>query len=172
MSGWFRALFLTSSFAPLYAMLAAELYVQREHVGWAWTAFLACFVSSILIFLQLQGGFKSKSPFHSIASKPEALDEGILTYIISYIPPLLVDDFSKAEKLVPAVAFYFVLAILMWHVDTIHVNPLFLVFRYRIYRVELESGRSAVIITRKEEIVGAERLSLFEIQPSRLYFAE
>lgn len=170
MSGWFRALFLVSSFGPLYGVVAAELYVQRAKVD-GWWFFALCFAASVLIFLWLQRDFRSKSPVHTRAKVIAALDEGILAYIIAYLPPLFIDDFSKPEKILPVALFYVVLATLMIRADTIYVNPFFLWFGYRVYRMELESGRSVIVITRKQEVVGEERLNLYEIEPSRFYYA-
>lgn len=170
MSGWFRALFLVSSFGPLYGVVAAGLFVQRAKVDGWWFFALWC-AASVLIFLWLQRDFKSKSPVHMKAKVTSALDESILTYIVAYLPPLLVDDFSKLENTIPALLFYVILVTLMARAETIYVNPFFLWFGYRVYRMELETGRSVIVITRKQEVIGGERLNLYEIQASRFYYA-
>lgn len=122
--------------------------------------------------MNLQAGFKAKSPVHNEVTVNGPLDEAILTYLIAYLPPLIVDDFSKPEKFVPAALFYIVVILLMFRADTVYVNPFFLLCGYRIYRVTLESGRPAIVVTRLAEVASVTRLSLYEIQPSRLYYAE
>jgi hypothetical protein len=169
MSGWFRMLFLFSSFGPLYAVLALGLYVQNH----AFHALLAATtaVTSFLVFLKLREGFVRKSPFWSKIDVEAALDESILSYLIAYLPPLLIDDFNKPEKFIPAIGFYFVVITLMLRTDTIYVNPYFTWFGYRIYRVKLASGCPIILVTSRKYVASGDELSLYEMQPSRLYFA-
>jgi hypothetical protein len=170
MSGWFRTLFLFSSFGPLYAVLAVCLHVQKHHFAAQLTWIVAA--ASLLVFLKLKSDFKQKSVFYNQVAPIGSLDENILSYMIAYLPPLLVDDFSRAEKVVPVAAFYAVVGVLMMLVDTLYLNPFFLMFGLRIYRVQLESGRTVVLVTRLREIAANQRLSLYEIQESRFYYAE
>lgn len=170
MSGWFRALFLFSSFGPLYAVLGLGLTIQKlnEPARIAWLAFAA----SVFVFLYLRSGFRSKPVFHSKMEVVGQLDENILSYLIAYLPPIFIDNFKTPEKYAPASAFYFLLIILMARIDTIYVNPFFIMCGYKIYRVKLESGRLAIVVTRKREIGKDEVLNLHELDSSRLYFAE
>jgi len=170
MSGWFRALFLLSSFGPLYALLAVGLWFQGAH-GPAVVAATA-FVSSFLLFLKLRSGFKRQSVVRNKVELIESLDENILTYLISYLPPVLIDDYSDPKKTGPLIVFYVVAVVLMLRTNTIYVNPYFLVFGYRIYRVTLTSGRPAIVVCNRPELVTGDELNLYEIESSRLYFAE
>lgn len=170
MSGWFRALFLFSSFGPLYAVLAISLHVQSLHkeaqISWGVTAL------SFLVFMFLKSGFKRKSVHYSRVTSEASLDENILSYMLAYLPPLLIDDFTQNQKVIPAVAFYAVISFLLARIDALYINPYFLLFGFRIYRVRLESQRAALVITKLSEIGVGQRLGLYEIQRSRLYFAE
>jgi hypothetical protein len=170
MSGLFRALFLFSSFGPLYAVLGLGLTIQKlpKAAFWAW---LACAIS-IAVFFWLCRGFKSGPVVHLKVEVQGQLDESILSYLIAYLPPILIDNFKLPEKFVPAVAFYIVLITLMTRIDTLYVNPFFIVCGYKIFRVKLESGRSVILITRKREIASGEVLNLHELDSSRLYFGD
>lgn len=170
MSGWFRALFLFSSFGPLYAVLGLGLTIQNL----AKPALIAWIASalSVFVFLYLRSGFRSGPVFHSKLEIDAQIDENILSYLIAYLPPIFIDNFKLPEKYVPAGAFYAILFVLMIRIDTLYVNPFFIMCGYKIYRVKLESGRSAVVVTRKREISKDEVLNLHELDSSRLYFAE
>lgn len=170
MSGWFRALFLFSSFGPLYAVLGLGLTIQKLDKP-ALVAWLAS-AASVVVFLYLRSGFRSSPVFHSKLTVDSQLDENILSYLIAYLPPIFIDNFKSAEKYAPASAFYVILFALMIRIDTLYVNPFFIVCGYKIYRVRLESGRSAVVVTRRREIGKDEVLNLHELDSSRLYFAE
>ncbi|RAK68719.1 hypothetical protein [Phenylobacterium kunshanense] len=170
MSGWFRVLFLFSSFGPLYGVLCVGLAVQKHFAPAAFAG--AAAIASIYVFLYLRSGFKDSQPFQDSAEVQAQLDENILSYLVAYLPPLLIDDFQNLAKVAPAAGFYVLVLALMLRTDTLYVNPFFILLGYRIYRVKLISGRTVTIITKKLEIVGSEKLNLYEVQPSRLYFAD
>ena len=170
MSGWFRALFLFSSFGPLYGVLCLGLIIQKLYIP-ASVAGVAT-LAAIYVFLFLRSGFKSNQPFKDRADVLAQLDENILNYLIAYLPPLLIDDLGSGAKVAPALAFYAVVVTLMASSNTLYVNPFFLLLGYRIYRVRRTSGRTVIVITKKLEIVGNEELNLYEVQRSRLYFAD
>jgi hypothetical protein len=170
MTGWFRLLFLFSSWAPLYVVVALALGAQKHAQGAAIALALA--TAAVFVFLFLRARFKRAQPYPTKVEPIEQLDENIIGYMLAYIPPVLIDDYASSAKVWPAVAFYLIIATLMMRTDTINVNPLFLFFRYRLHRARLPSGRAVTIITRRDEVVAGEVLNLYEVQTSRLYFAE
>src|SRR5579863_3991880 len=103
MSGWFRTLFLLSSFGPLYAMLAVGFWVQGGRAAAA--VAVAAFIGSFLLFLKLKSGFNRASVLRNKVALLESLDENILTYLISYLPPILIDDYSDPKKVAPIIIF-------------------------------------------------------------------
>lgn len=170
MTSWFRLHFLFSSFGPLFALVAIVFAVQ----GYPWGAALAgllC-VCAALTFLALATGLKRKSPFHEVVQVDGPLDQHILSHLISYLPPVLVDDFGSLKKLLPVIAFYGFVLVIMLKADAIYVNPFFLWFGYRIFQVRLPNGRQIVIVTKRASTVSGDRLALYEIDATRLYFAE
>lgn len=179
MTPWYRARFLFCSFGPLYLLLCIELAVQHKWSGEiVYSGKLiaiiisgCAFIMSILIFLELRSGFSAASPFRCKVQRLESLDESVLGYMLSYIPPLMIDDLSLIAKIAPAIVFYAVLILILLRTDTMYVNPYFLIFKYRVFRVELPSGRPVIIITKKKEILRDDVLVLHEIQQSKLYYA-
>jgi hypothetical protein len=169
MSGWFRAIFLYTSFAPLYLLLAASLYVQSlPH----WPFALIAFVAACGAFKWLTTRLTRKSVYHAKVTFESSLDESVFAYLLSYIPPLMIDNFSDPKKLVPVIGFYFVAAFLLFRSNVIYINPFFLAFGYRIYIGRLhESGRTVVIVTRRSVTPNGEAIGLYEVQTSRLYYA-
>jgi hypothetical protein len=170
MTSWFRLHFLFSSFGPLFALVAIVLLVQ----GYPWLATIAALLAfcAALTFLALATGLKRKSPFHEIVQVDGALDQHILSHLISYLPPVLVDNFGSQEKMVPVVAFYALVFGIMLRANAIYVNPFFLWFGYRILQARLPNGRPIIIVTKRDSTISGDRLALYEIDPTRLYFAE
>lgn len=180
MTAWYRARFLFCSFGPLYLLLFVGLVVQHKWAGaslWSkYTLLMALaggsFIISLFVFQSLRNSFLSASPSRCKVVPIESLDESVLGYMLSYIPPLMIDDLNLLAKVAPAIVFYVVLILILLRTDTMYVNPYFLLFKYRIYRVQLPSKRAVVIITKKAEILQDETISLYEIQPAKLYFAK
>ncbi|WP_143273435.1 hypothetical protein [Azospirillum palustre] len=179
MTTWYRARFLFCSFGPLYLLLCIGLAVQHEWMkqglkGNDVIVMLIAgifFILSFFVFLNLRNGFSAASPSRYSVKPLESLDGSVLSYMLSYIPPLMIDDLSSVAKVAPAIVFYAVLILIMIRTDTMYVNPYFLLFKYRIFRVELPNSRSITVITQKQEIFPEETVTLHEIQPSKLYFS-
>lgn len=170
MSGLFRAIFIFTSFLPLYLLLAASLYVQGV-VGW-WIALVVAVVS-LLAFGNLTKTFKRKSVFRSKVEFRSRLDENIYSYLISFLPPLMVDDFSNQRKLVPVIGFYAMSTTLLFLTRAIYINPMLILFGFRIYSAKLGSAATdVVIITKIDNLILDDVLDLYEIQNARVYFAE
>lgn len=171
MSGWFRAIFLFTSFAPLYLLLGASLYVQGFHLWW-----IPLIVTgfAIIAFLFLERRLTRKSVFRQRITFESSLDESVFSYMLSYVPPLMVDDFSDPKKLVPVIGFYLITVVLLFRSSVIYINPFFIALGYRVYIGRMhESGRSVVVITRNITApIDGELLDLYEVQPARFYYAE
>lgn len=170
MSGWFRAIFLFTSFAPLYLILSGSLWIQGYRFWW-----IALILTGIAViaFLFLEKRLTHKSVFRTKVTFESSLDESVFSYMLSYIPPLMIDDFSDSKKLVPVIGFYLVTVALLFRSSVIYINPFFMALGYRVYIGRLhESGRSVVVVTRHTAPIQGEMLNLYEVQPSRLYYAE
>jgi hypothetical protein len=178
MTAWFKALFLFSSFGPLYFFLALGLAVQhRWQDRWNWdvgsrTMVVAAtmLVFSYAVFLYLETRFAVGSVIRQRISAPERLDESVLSYMLSYLPPLMIDDFANAAKVVPAIGFYAVLITLMAVTNTIYVNPYFLVAGIRIWRVTLQDGKRVVLISKRGVLTNDALLPLYSVSPGSLYY--
>ncbi|UKE57709.1 hypothetical protein [Xanthomonas translucens] len=179
MTAWFKSKFLFSSFGPLYFFLAIGLTVQHNWQSkWNWgftnSAMVAgwgCLVLSFLIFLQLRTSFEVGSIIRSAISAPERLDESVLSYMLSYLPPLMIDDFGNNAKVIPAAGFYSVLITLMAATNTIYINPYFLIFRIRIFRISLPDGKRVVLISKRNTLKDGESIPLYAINPESLYYS-
>jgi hypothetical protein len=179
MTAWFKSKFLFSSFGPLYFFLALGLTVQHDwQAKWNWSftnlAMITgwgCLALSFLAFLHLRTDFAVGSIIRSAISSPERLDESVLSYMLSYLPPLMIDDFGNNAKVIPALGFYSVLITLMAATNTIYVNPYFLLFKIRIFRVSLADGKRVVLISKRTNIKEGELIPLYAINPDSLYYS-
>lgn len=129
------------------------------------------FALSLFAFVALRSGFAKSSPSRYTVEPVESLDESVFGYMLSYIPPLMIDDLHSLSKIAPIIVFYAVLVLIMVRTDTLYVNPYFLLFKFRIFRIRLPSGRLVIIITQKPEVLPNELLTLHEIQPAKMFYA-
>lgn len=170
MSGWFRALFLFTSFAPLYLLIGASLWIQGFRLWWI--ALLAAGLA-LATFLLLERRLTYKSPFRQQVTFESSLDESVFSYMLSYLPPIMIDNFSDLKKVTPVIGFYIVSAFLLFRSSVVYINPFFMALGYRIHIGRLhESGRTVVVIVRGFTPIDGEILKLHEVQPARLYFAD
>jgi hypothetical protein len=180
MSLWYRTLFLFSSFGPLYLLLCGQLAVQYDWGKGDWKGGIViaigatggAFALSFLVFMRLRAGFQSNSPSRQVVEPLESLDNNVLNYLIAYFPPFMIDNFMSLTKVVPVIIFYIVMIVIMIRSETLHVNPYFLLFGYRLHKARLPSKRSVILVTKKSEIMPEELLNLYEIQPSRVFYAD
>ncbi|MGV7197643.1 hypothetical protein [Xanthomonas axonopodis] len=179
MTAWYKSQFLFSSFGPLYFFLAIGLTVQHKwQSAWQWdlasyamAISWGCLILSFITFLHLRSTLKVGSVIHCKISSPERLDESVLSYMLSYLPPLMIDDFGNLAKVVPAAGFYFVLIYLMAVTNTIFVNPYFLAFGIRISRISLPDGKRVVLISDRSQLKDGELLPIYAIHPQSLYYS-
>ncbi len=83
----------------------------------------------------------------------------------------MIDDYLDLNKVIPVSIFYIIIFIIMFRTDTMYVNPYFLIFRIKIFKVTLPSGRSVVVVTDRQEILNGENLTLYAIESSKLYYS-
>lgn len=180
MTPWFRLLFVFSSFGPLYFLLVAGLIAHEKTdnkippVGgqYLFYAALLCCALSFVAFFIIVKSFKTSSFSFFKFNKAQPLDENVLSYMLSYLPPLMIDDLSSIKKVIPAIVFYVIIITILLRIDSLYVNPYFLIFGYRIYRVELPSGQEVVMVTKEKGLSTGELLRFYEVAPGKLFFAE
>lgn len=173
MGNLFKAMFLFSSFGPLYAIFAVRLHYSAK-VAPIWPqAFWLAFGLSIITFLlsaRLLSGVK-RALRKVIDVKPK--DAEVLSYLMTYIPTLVFRDFADPGTYIPLVILYGIIAVLYMRLDAPYLNPFFLLFNYRIYEAKLEDSRAVItIVSKGRPVGGSEKLLLAEIGAGTLYYCE
>jgi hypothetical protein len=173
MTGLFRALFLFSSFGPLYLIFGVKLHFNTGVWWWAeWVAY-AFAVASIGVFLyithRLQRGNGRWIDITDVKSK----DSEIFSYITTYIPPLISRDMSDPAVTVPLAILYCVIAVAYFRLDSPYLNPYFIFSGYRIYEGRSKSSRTMMtIISRRQPLNGSGEVMLREVGNGDLYYCE
>ncbi|MDI9069952.1 hypothetical protein [Xanthomonas oryzae] len=83
----------------------------------------------------------------------------------------MIDDFGNNAKVIPVAGFYIVLITLMAATNTIYINPYFLIFRIRIFRILLPDGKRVVLISKRNTLKDGESIPLYAINPESLYYS-
>lgn len=170
MKGHFRALFLFTSFAPLYLLIGVVLGVKCQWGGAS--IWLAIFLLSVLVYAVLIRHLKRASQIHKSVVSAERLDSDILSYVVSYLPPLISQDLDSVVTYIPLFVFYITVLTLLFHSRNLYVNPLFMLAGFSVFRVDVGLSRPVVVITRKKDLFPQDGIALYEVQTSVLYFGE
>lgn len=173
MTGFFRLVFLFSSFGPLYLIFAVKL---RLNTGVptivSWIAF-ALAALSVVAFLRLRRRLRSDNgTIHEITDvKPK--DSEIFSYITTYIPPLITRDMSDPAVYLPLGILYAIIALAYMRLDSPYLNPFFILFGYRVYEARGKTSRNLMtIIARRRVLCGTDEVVLYEIGNGDLYYCE
>ena len=171
MSGFFRLLFLFSSFGPLYAIFAVKLHFNAG-ISEVWQYVFALFAaSSVGVFASIAASLRSRVGTIFEVVDVKAKDSEIFSYLTTYIPPLIVRDMSKPEVYIPLMILYFVIGLAYFRLDSPYLNPYFILFGYRVYEARMKVSRALVtIISRGRRIAGTDDLSLVEVGNGDLYY--
>lgn len=168
---YFRALYLLSSLLPLCVLLGVAAYSTNPML----TAFSAgaatiSFVCFIYTAFSMKTGAKD---FRKIVFAKNA-NESIFSYTISILPPLLIDDFSNYSKIIPVATFYTIMFAILMRSQIITLNPLFIIFGYKISFVVFEgSSNEAVVISKQlTDLYPGRMSSIWEIQRSSVFYLE
>lgn len=104
----------------------------------------------------------------------ENISENIISYTISIIPPLMIDDFSDINKIYTVLIFYLIMFVVLYRSNIIVLNPLFLVFGYKISMVRFNKSSNYCVVISKYSlrIDSGSKLSTYEIYRSSVYYAE
>lgn len=166
----FRAMFLFTSFAPLYLLVAVTLAVRCH--WWPAAAWGALFLLSLLVFWILLRQLTRAIPINKRVVSADRLDSDILSYVVSYLPPLIAQDLSALPTYIPLAVFYVTVVTLLFHSRNLYVNPLFMLAGYNIFKLEAGLTRPIVAITKKNDLFPNDEIDLYEVQTSILYFGK
>ena len=154
-----RVLLFISSYCPLFVIFGF-LYLRRS----GWFSF-SCFAVAVLGLLGLIGFLqyvqREDNPESLTLKSATPRDEQSMSYIISYIIPFLAITTSSWEQQAALAVFFLMIAVLYVKTNMIHINPAMYFLRYRIYEIELTSGKTHTLVT-KRRICPPETISAFQ----------
>lgn len=134
-----RVIMFISSYFPLYIMLLILYFEEYKDIFFNFTI-KKCIILSIiflLIFISLLSICllkKSKSCRKIVNNKVERPDDTIISYIMTYIIPLLSIDMSKNSTILVNFILFLVIGYLYIRLNLVYLNPLWSIFGYLSYR--------------------------------------
>lgn len=149
-----RPLLFLSSYAPLFALLAAR-FEQR----WLWVscAVLAALgVGSLWLLLRLDA--RSAPGPHVLASAHDAGPEAA-AYLASYLLPFLTVATPTPRDVIAYLGFLAIAGIIHLRSSVAQVNPLLYLLGYRVLSVADDRGLTGYMITRSQALSGAHVLA-------------
>lgn len=154
-----------SSYIPLFAILIIKhwnikfifpntdiagiqslsgLKIPILSVGWVVLAVISCIMLILVIDVRRSKGGEDFKNVESYRSR----DELITSYILVYIFPFVVLDYTSIVNWVAFLIFFFVIGLIQVRSSHLYVNPILALLGYRIY--EVDTGERTVTLVTKE----------------------
>lgn len=146
-----KLMFLVSSYAPLWLLIGVRFRsLDPSTVPYAPSAEKAFYIisfASVLVFFLLLRSFRRASPVALRVRSYSRKDDHILSYIVTYFPPLFSLNLGQSTDIASLIIIYATAAVVYVRLDAFYVNPLFALFGYRIYEVCGEKETVTAIIS-------------------------
>ncbi len=147
---WVKCLMFISAYTPLLLIFILRCFDFHSK------NFLFCIAILFLVNLiwvpvfKITGGWGTRT-FTVVKSKNRTSDA--LDYIIAYIIVFLGFQFKQWQDVASIIILLVVIFFVYIHSNLIFVNPLLNVFGYKIHDVEISTGESIVLVTKKFMLV-------------------
>lgn len=136
-----KIIMFISSYFPLYIMLLILYFENYKDVGNNPTMkkylLLICVIIFIIIsFCSIILLYVSKGNRKVTVEKLERPDDTIISYIMTYIIPLLSIDITKKSTILVNFILFLVIGYLYIRLNLVYLNPLWAIFGYLSYRFD------------------------------------
>jgi hypothetical protein len=142
------ALFV-SSYSPLFAMLAIRF--EQSQVALTCAALAVLGVAALYVVLH-EDNRKARSP-HKIQKVTDAGAQAT-GYLAGYLLPFLTVSMPSTRDLIAYILFLLVVATVYMRTSMIQINPLLLLFGWRVYEIEDNLGFCGYLIARRRVLAG------------------
>lgn len=152
MTNFFKLFLFISSYSPLYLLVALTIFpydafhrkaILQDNVT------LSVYVILIVLFLLsfLPIGYINRCELNGtiVSERVSRKNEEILSYLVTYIVPLLAIDINEIHTLVTNALLFILIGFLYIKSNLVHVNITFLLFGWNIY----EDVMGRVIISKE-----------------------
>ncbi|MGF3076202.1 hypothetical protein [Facklamia sp. P12955] len=134
-----KIMMFISSYFPLYIMLVILYFskiktgIENKNVFWIvfTVALILMAVISLLSILLLKLGKGTRTVEIKELERP---DDTVLSYIMTYIIPLIANDGSSKEVYIVNVLLFILIGYIYLRLNLVYLNPLWAMFGYIIYR--------------------------------------
>jgi hypothetical protein len=144
-----KLIFVSASWCPVYLLVAVLAWPANRTLS---VLLLALSLGSLLLLYLLEKVVRARFARELVtASRSEVQKEDIFMYVLSYIPPFFAVDVSSNEKLVALLLLYFLIFMTYVRLDQYHLNPVFVFFGYRVFRVSTPGGAQLYVVANRDQ---------------------
>jgi len=169
MRHWLKLILFFSSYSPLFLIIAL-LNIELDKVNtikdimpsdklWLIITMFALFIVPNIILFALIKRVKSFQPMKEHINTFINKNSDVMNYIVTYLIPFLSFNFDKLNQTIAFAILILVLAIVYIHSNIFYVNPILIIFGFKIYDI---NGKYIVIT--KITVKRNKKLKLFRIQ--------
>lgn len=154
MTGFGKFLFVFTAYAPLWLLIGLRFFVveptKADHqlspvLGWS---FCMIAIIAAAIFAPMLQILKRANPTRIHVKSYFRKDEHILSYAVTYFPPLFSINLGSYIDLGSIFIIYLTVFAVYVRLDAYYVNPLFAITGYRIYEVTCEQDNAYTVLVK------------------------
>lgn len=128
---------------------------------------IASMITILLINREMKYGFKAPKRYLKIKSS----DFEHLTFISTYIIPLMAFKLDTARDLIILIFTIIFMGILYIKANLYYLNPILLLFGYKIFKSEKENGVECILLTREDNLEIMSELKYIDLGQN-IYFVK
>ncbi|PLS01933.1 hypothetical protein [Neobacillus cucumis] len=145
MRNWLKLILFLSSYSPLFLIIAilnlklngvenAKDIIPNDKF-WLVIIMLALFIMPNIILFSLIKRVRSFQPINEKTNTFINKNSDVLNYIVTYLIPFLSFNFDKLNQTIAFALLIFVLAIVYIHSNIFYINPILIMFGYKIFDI-------------------------------------
>ena len=165
---WLKLILFLSSYSPLFLIIAIlniklnEIEKAKDVVPddklWLVITMLALFILPNIILFYLIRRVRSFQPIREKTNTFTNKNSDVMNYIVTYLIPFLSFNFDKLNQTIAFTLLIFVLAIVYIHSNIFYINPILIMFGFKIYNLN-----DKYIVITKLTIKRDKKLKLYRI---------
>lgn len=150
-----KFLFVFTSYAPLWLLLGLRFRaVDQSQAEYSCTAEIGlflygCAVLAVPGFLMLFRRIRSGNPVRITVKGYTRKDDLILSYAITYFPPLLSFNLGTVNDLLSLIVLYVTVFVVYVQLDAFYINPFFALTGYRVFEFATTDGQTFAALVKR-----------------------
>jgi hypothetical protein len=176
--GYIKWLLFLSSYVPLFFILVFKHWsiqytvrggeiplvgaiptMRVPYISVVWTILIIVSLLGLYVAINVR---TSREPKEKDIDSPKSRNELITNYILVYIFPFVVLEYTNFVDWLAFIVFFFVIGVVQVRANQLFVNPILAICQYDVYEAEID-GEPVLLLTRKDRTEIREPVNTVEL---------